>query len=256
MAVANGRDPQPHLRHLSLARRYARAVTPLLALAAMQLAAPSRASAACSQTGHAWFDYTQPGQTSVGRGDAIWLAAAGVVGNVKFTFFGPGGGALDHFTGSANGNCVVNQELFLVNFLPGTYTVAATFQDGNTNRLVIDAFAGTLTVVEPPTPPPGFAWCGQPAHLFLTTDTVQTGSSITAGGVAFPGTFSQIRLKHKPTKALLAQFYLPPAGSNCVQNHVTVHLSVPPGEYIVRADFIDENNVLHNDRIGTLTVTP
>lgn len=151
---------------------------------------------------------------------------------------------------------MVNQELFVPNFIPDTYTLTASFQDGNTDRQVIDAFAGTLNIVEPATPPSGFASCGQPAHVFLVGDTVQSGGTIIAGGVVFPNTFSQIRLKDSVTKALVASFYLPPAGSNCVENQRTLRISLQPGQYIVRADFIDQNNVLHNDKIGDLFVTP
>jgi hypothetical protein len=237
------------------ALRLARTLLPLVAVAAIALGNPSAASA-CAQSGHAWFDYTQPGATSVNRGGAIWLSAAGVVGTVQFTFRGPSGAAFVYTTHSANGNCVVNQELVGVDFIPDAYTLSASFQDGNTNRQVIDAYAGTLTIVEPATPPANTASCGQPAHVFLVGNTVRTGGTIVAGGVVFPGTFSQIRLKDSVNKVTVASYYLPPAGSNCVENQRVLQILLQPGDYIIRADFIDQNNILHNDNLGTLTVTP
>jgi len=254
----NTRNPlsvATHPLHAFRVRRFAGAILPLIALAFIVLVNPSTASA-CAQSGHAWFDYTQQGATFVNRGGAIWLSAAGVKGKVQFTFRGPSGGAFVYTTGSANGNCVVNQELFPINFIPDTYTLTASFQDGNTDRQVIDAYAGTLTIQEPPSTPPGSASCGQPAHVFLVGNTVRTGGTITAGGVVFPRTFSQIRLKHSVTKNLVASFYLPPAASNCVENQRLLTINLQPGDYIIRADFIDASNVLHNDNIGTLTVTP
>lgn len=243
-------------RAATCSHRLTKALLPLALAAAAALANPALSAAACSQSGHAWFDYTQSGATSVNRGGSIWLAAAGVVGQVTFKFYGPSGAAFSYTTGSANSNCVVNQILFGVNFIPDTYTVAATFQDGNTGRLVIDSFAGTLVVTEPATPPAGSASCGQPAHVFYTSNTVPTGGLLTFGGVTFPSTFSQVRIKDAVTKNLVMSFYLPPAGSNCVENQRTMTISLSPGNYIVRADFIDEFNVLHNDKIGDLTVTP
>lgn len=229
---------------------------PLVLLIVALFVSPA-AHAACSQSGHAWFDYTTTGATSVNRGGAIWLSAAGVVGKVKFTFFGASGSAyVYNSVNSANGNCVLNQELFGVNLLPDTYTIGATFQDGNTNRQVINAYAGTVVVNEPSTPPPGSASCGQPAHVFFTPNTVRTGQTVTFGGVTYPGTFSQVRIKNASTKATVASFYLPPAGMNCVENQQAVTISFAPGTYNVRADFIDEFNILHNDLVGTLTVTP
>lgn len=238
------------VRHTS--RRLPRTLIPLLLMALLGIAHPTL-SAACSQSGHAWFNYTSSGQTSVDRGGSIWLAAAGVVGQVTFNFHGEAGVAYSYTTASANGNCVVNQELFGVNFIPGSYTLTATFQDGNTGRLVIDANAGTMVVNEPATPPAGSANCAQTAHVFFSPSTLTSGQSITAGAVAFPGTFSEIRIRNS-FKQLVQSFYLPPAAGNCVENQRTIPINLPPGTYSVRADFIDENNILHNDPIGTLTV--
>ena len=106
---------------------------------------------------------------------------------------------------------------------------------------------------EPPSLPPFIASCDQTAHVFFSPSTLTHGQTITVGAVVFPGTFSQVRIRSS-FKQVVQSFYLAPAASNCVESQRVIQINLAPGTYNVRVDFIDANNLLHNDPIGTLTV--
>lgn len=105
----------------------------------------------CTQYAHAFWVYPA-GQTFVNRGQGLTVAAAGIrpspSATVTFTFKDPNGNTVlvRTFPGG-NGNCVMNQQVVLIDpavfVTPGAYKVFATYSDGNSNAVIQDDFLGT-----------------------------------------------------------------------------------------------------------------
>ncbi|WP_163999725.1 hypothetical protein [Pyxidicoccus caerfyrddinensis] len=99
-------------------------------------------SSSCGDYSHAFFNYPA-GQVFVNRGQNLLLAAAGMRpgSSTVFRFKRQDGSQVAAFTSqSANGNCVVNEQLFGINaaqFAPGRYNLFAEYSDGSSNGVFI-----------------------------------------------------------------------------------------------------------------------
>ncbi|WP_164015689.1 hypothetical protein [Pyxidicoccus trucidator] len=99
-------------------------------------------SSRCGDYGHAFFNYPA-GQVFVNRGQSLLLAAAGMQPSTSttFRFLRQDGALVAAFTSqNANGNCVVNQQLFPISagqFAPGRYNLVADYLDGPSNGVRI-----------------------------------------------------------------------------------------------------------------------
>lgn len=95
----------------------------------------------CNDFSHAFFEYPA-GQSFVNRGQSLLLAAAGTRPSTAttFRFKRMDGTQVAAFVSqSANGNCVVNQQLFPISagqFAPGRYNLLAEYFDGNTGVFI------------------------------------------------------------------------------------------------------------------------
>ena len=108
-------------------------------------------SSRCGDYGHAFFNYPA-GQLFVNRGQSLLLAAAGMKPDTStvFRFKRLDGSQVAAFTSqSANGNCVVNQQLFPVDaarFAPGSYNLFAEYFDGASGVFISNDPIGTIDV--------------------------------------------------------------------------------------------------------------
>lgn len=106
----------------------------------------------CNEHSHAFFLYLN-GRDYVRPGESILLAASGVRPNrfVIFRFKRSDNGAevAVYQSLSANRNCIMNQELFVIDptrFPPGDYKIFADYDDGNSDATIFNDSLGTLTV--------------------------------------------------------------------------------------------------------------
>ncbi|HXG67918.1 MAG TPA: right-handed parallel beta-helix repeat-containing protein [Blastocatellia bacterium] len=105
----------------------------------------------CNEHSHAFFLYLN-GREYVRHGESILLAASGVRPGRIVTFrFRRGDGAevAVYRSLSANRNCIMNQEMFLIDaerFPPGEYQVFADYEDGNSDAIILNDPIKTLTV--------------------------------------------------------------------------------------------------------------